>query len=150
MQGRNHHGRRRFPVLGFGWFVAWSSAAAMDLQPLSSVDLHRACVEYLASPQGAEGTRCDAYVRGFVEGSSKVVVQAATESQRSAFRERALRTRLGWPKDPRPTYCIDSATSMQQFVSQLVEQAAVTPPLDNVDASALLVAMLQRYHTCEK
>jgi hypothetical protein len=121
----------------------------MDLQPFSSVDLHRACVAYLASPQGAEGARCDAYVRGFVEGSSKVVVQTATESQRSAFRERALRTRLGWPKDPRPTYCIDGATSIQQFVSQLVEEAAITPPLDNVDASALIVAMLQRHHVCD-
>lgn len=122
---------------------------ADELEPYSSRDLHRLCRAYLESPEGADGRACSAFVRGFIDGSQKVVVRQDTPgSSRGSFTERAIRTRLGRTKDPVPSYCIDGVTTMGDFVRQMLEFAHANPPRTDVGASALLLGTLEQFHRC--
>lgn len=124
------------------------AVVATELRPLSSTELHSACLAYQRSQDSVDGRCCSAYIRGFFEGSSDVVAGMPPDSGRGSFKERAIRTRLGRQALASPTYCIDSATSLQAFIGQLLEYAKLSPPRDDVEARVLLVGTLDRFHRC--
>jgi hypothetical protein len=131
------------------WRLA-SQAGAADLAPLSSADLLKRCLHYIESPASAEGRSCGAYVRGFIEGSPKVVLltEETNRRQRESFSERALRTRLGTLTIPDPDYCLNSKVSLREFITQMLGHAEVNPPEEHVSASALLYGTLSQFYRC--
>jgi hypothetical protein len=125
-------------------------ADATELAPLTSAELGELCGVYLESPESDQGRACSAYVRGFIEGSTKVVVREDSEIRSESFSERAWRTRLGIRSLPVPEYCVEKAISLRDFVVQLLEQAEHKPPAAEESASALLYATLSRFHRCSQ
>jgi hypothetical protein len=101
-------------------------------------------------PDSEDAQACAGYVRGFVEGSDRVLLRAdeTKVSRRESFSDRALRTRLGIGAPPRPEYCLDDTVTLQKIVEQLVLHAERAPPKENVSASALLYGTLSRFHRC--
>lgn len=124
--------------------------AGADLAPLTSIELHQLCLAYMHEPDSEDAQACAGYVRGFVEGSDRVLLRAdeTKVSRRESFSDRALRTRLGIGAPPRPEYCLDDTVTLQKIVEQLVLHAERAPPKENVSASALLYGTLSRFHRC--
>lgn len=124
---------------------------AAELAPLTSVELHELCLTYIDAPESDEGQACAAYVRGFIEGSDRVVLRSDEPAQAHAesFSERAWRTRLGVPR-PEPRYCLEETLSLQEFIAQLLAQAERKPPEQDVSAHELLYATLSRFHRCSR
>jgi hypothetical protein len=124
---------------------------AAELAPLTSVELHELCLAYLDAPAGDDGQACAAYVRGFIEGSDRVVLRGDEPAQTrgESFSERAWRTRLGIPRQE-PRYCLEKTVSLQEFITQLLAQAERKPPEDDVSAQELLYATLSRFHRCSR
>jgi Rap1a immunity proteins len=126
-----------------------SPLSATDLLPLSSVELHEQCLLFSESPQSEEGRACAAYVRGFIEGSDRIVLRESDPGvqQSESFSERALRTRLG-RISPKSEYCLQSALSLQEFIAHMLAYAEDHPPASDVSASALLYGTLHRFYRC--
>jgi hypothetical protein len=122
---------------------------AAEFAPLTSVELHELCLTYVDAPEGDEGQACAAYVRGFIEGSDRVVLRSDDQAHGESFSERAWRTRLGVPR-PEPQYCLQKTLSLQAFISQLLAQAKRKPPEQDVSAQELLYATLSRFHRCSR
>jgi hypothetical protein len=125
---------------------------AAELTPLSSVELHDLCLAYSEAPEGDEAQACAAYVRGFIEGSERVVLrkQNRAETRAESFSERAWRTRLGTRQPPEPKYCVAETLSMKTFITQLLTQAERTPPTHDMSAQELLYATLTRFYRCSR
>jgi Rap1a immunity proteins len=124
--------------------------SATDLLPLSSAELHKRCLVFSESPQSEEGRACAAYVRGFIEGSDRIVLRESdpiVQQQSESFSERALRTRLG-RISPKPEYCLQSALSLQEFIAQMLAYAEDHPPASDASASVLLYGTLRRFYRC--
>jgi hypothetical protein len=124
---------------------------AAELAPLTSVELHELCMAYIEAPASDEGQACAAYVRGFIEGSDRVVLRSneGAQAHEESFSERAWRTRLGIPR-PEPRYCLEKTVSLQEFITQLLAQAERKPPEQDVSAQELLYATLSRFHRCSR
>lgn len=124
--------------------------AAADLAPLTSIELHELCLAYVHAAQSEEAHRCAAYVRGFVEGSERILLRAdeAKVTRRETFSERAWRTRLGIGAPSRPEYCLDATVSLRELIGRVLSQAVKTPPREDMSASALLYGTLSRFHRC--
>ena len=125
---------------------------AAELAPLSGVELYELCAAYVTAPESDEGQACAAYVRGFIEGSDRVVLRSAEpeETRNESFTERAWRTRLGVPRAPEPRYCVEETLSLKNFVTQLLTQAERKPPAEGVSAQELLYGTLSRFHRCSR
>jgi hypothetical protein len=119
-----------------------------ELAPLSSAELHHLCLGYVQFPESEEGAFCAAYVRGFIEGSSLVVL-ATEPTKQETFRERALRTRLGTSSFAGPKYCVNTSVTLNDFVLQMLVQAEDKPPQEGENASELLHRTLNRFHRCD-
>jgi hypothetical protein len=126
--------------------------AGADLAPLTSIELHKLCLAYIRAPDSDDAHACAAYVRGFIEGSDKVLLRAdeTKVSRRESFSDRAWRTRLGIGAPPRPEYCLDDTATLQKIVRQLVLHAETAPSKEDVSASALLYGTLSRFHRCRR
>lgn len=124
-----------------------TQGSGAELAPLSSAELHRICLAYTRSPESAEGVRCAAYVRGFVEGSSLVVL-ADEPTKRETFTERAFRTRMGVLADPK--YCVNTSVTLNDFILQMLVQAEDKSPQESESASELLYRTLNRFHRCDE
>ena len=122
------------------------SPSARSLELTSAIQLTERCRVSMEDWHGPDGQFCDAYLRGFVDGSPLVAIQGPRSSE--SFTQRAFRTRLGRPVSARPQYCIASETTMQDLVVQLLTQAREAPPRVDTDASVLIYSMLARYHPC--
>jgi hypothetical protein len=122
---------------------------AGELAPLTSVELHELCLAYIDAPESDAGQACAAYVRGFIEGSDRVVLRSDEQTHEESFSERAWRTRLGIPQ-PDPRYCLEKTVSLQGFITQLLAQAERKPPEQDVSAQELLYATLSRFHRCSR
>jgi hypothetical protein len=127
--------------------LALSPLMAYSLELPSSEELVERCRSYAADPDGRDGTFCIAYVQGFIDASPLVAIRHDDKVAES-FTQRAARTRLGRPVSSRPKYCIDSVTRLDDMISQILDQAVVTPPRDDTDASVLLYATFARFHAC--
>lgn len=122
------------------------SPSARSLEQVSGVQLTERCRVSMEDWHGPDGRFCDAYLRGFVDGSPLVATQKARPGE--SFTQRAFRTRLGRPVSARPKYCIASETTIQDLVVQLLTQAREAPPRSDTDANVLIYSMLARYHPC--
>jgi hypothetical protein len=132
--------------------LALTNPSAVAFEQVSSAELAERCRAYLLDADSGDGRFCAAYVRGFIDGSPDVMLLASPDEaahSRESFAQRAARTRLGRPTSRRPEYCIDSSLGMTRLVEQIVAVADEHPPRDDVDAGALLRAMLVRFHRCE-
>jgi hypothetical protein len=128
-----------------------TTAGAAELEPYSASELHGLCQAYLEAPDEAAGRACAAFLRGFIDGSPRVVVhEEPSASERASFTERAIRTRLGRPKDPAPSYCIAGGTTLREFVTQLLTHARTHVPQPDVGAGALIMGTLDQFHRCPK
>jgi hypothetical protein len=124
-------------------------AAGYALDYVSSAQLADRCRAYVQDPKGENGRFCAAYVRGFIDGSPTVVIQASqSPGSEESFAQRAARTRLGRPVSARPEHCIDGSLPMKIIVEQIVALANESAPRDDVDASVLLYAAFDRFHQC--
>jgi hypothetical protein len=126
--------------------------AAADLSPLTSVQLRELCQAYVHAQESEDAHSCAAYVRGFVEGSDRILLRPdeAKVTRRESFSERAWRTRLGIGAPAKPEYCLDDTVSLQELIGQLLLQAERTPPNEDMSASALLYGTLSRFHRCRR
>lgn len=116
--------------------------------PLSAKALHTHCLSYRQDPSSATSQVCAAYVRGFLEGSTTAqgrIRKPALAAE--SWLERAQRTRLG-SRHSATSYCIDAAVSVAHIIEQLVLHADTNPPRADTPASAMLLATLQRFHSC--
>jgi hypothetical protein len=125
--------------------------AAADLAPLTSVQLHELCLAYVEAPESEDAKACAAYVRGFIEGSDRIVLLSDDPAQGSeeTFSERAWRTRLGI-RSPKPRYCLKEAVSMEEFITQLLMYAEHKPPERDANAHDILYGALSRFHRCSR
>jgi hypothetical protein len=154
-QSRQENVMRRNPVWIGAVMVLCSRLLASDtpageLAPLSAIELQQRCRAYLEDAQSADGRSCSAYIRGFLEGSLLVRVSDPNDGQRSreSFSERAYRTRLGIRRTQPPLYCVDSTVSLSQFVTRVLDEAAVHPPGPETSASEVLIRTLGRSYRC--
>ena len=145
MMRRRSHGNAAWAVAVLAVALP-ATVDAFDL--ISSARIAEQCRAYLQDPDSDDGRYCDAYVRGFIDGSAVVVLKVPPDSGES-FAERAARTRLGRPLIARPEYCIDSSIGMTRLVEQIVAVADERVPRDDVDAAVLLYATFARFHKCE-
>lgn len=127
-------------------FLLVVSPSARSLDLTSGVQLTERCRVSIEDWSGPDGRFCEAYLRGFVDGSPLVAIQEARSSE--SFTQRAIRTRLGRPVSTRPKYCIASETTIQDLAVQLLAHARESPPRNDTDASVLIFSMLARYHPC--
>lgn len=141
----SHH--RRCHVGALATMLALSSPITYSLELPSSEELVERCRAHAADPDGRDGTFCTAYVQGFIDASPLVAIRHDDKAPES-FTQRAARTRLGRQVSSRPEYCIDSVTRLDDMISQILEQAILTPPRDDTDASVLLYATFARFHAC--
>lgn len=141
----SHH--RRSHIGALASMLALSSPMAYSLELPSSEELVERCRAYAADPDGRDGTFCSAYVQGFIDASPLVAIRH-DDTALESFTQRAARTRLGRPVSSRPEYCIDSVTRLDELISQILDQAILTPPRDDTDASVLLYATFARLHAC--
>ena len=125
-------------------FLVAPAARSLDLT--SGAQLIEWCQAYVDDWDSPGGRFCDAYLRGFVDGSPQVAIQEPSE--RESFTQRATRTRLGRPVSASPKYCIASTTTVPDLVVQLLTHARDLPPQGDTDASVVIYAMLARYHPC--
>ena len=144
---------RTHPLTGsIAAFVMLASAplgsAAADLAPLTAAELHEKCTAYIEAPQSTVGLSCASYIRGFIEGSTEV--QFRLREVGESFSDRALRTRLGLPRDARPLYCLDGSLSMREFISNLIMYLGQLSPHESLNASAVLYGTLRRYYRCNR
>lgn len=125
--------------------------AAAELAPLSSMELHELCLAYVEAPESEDGKACAAYVRGFMEGSDRIVLLSDDRAQahEETFSERAWRTRLG-TRSAKPRYCLDETLSMGEFIRQLLMHAERKPPEREASAHELLYGALSRFHRCSR
>lgn len=125
--------------------------AAAELAPLTSVQLHELCLAYVEAPESENAKACAAYVRGFIEGSDRIVLLSDDPAQahEETFSERAWRTRLGM-RSPKPRYCLKEALSMEEFITQLLMHAEHKPPEQDTSAHELLYGALSRFHRCSR
>lgn len=142
---------RRFHVLAAAALLVFHSPLeAADFAPWSSFELQQHCLEYTDASQSADSLLCAAYLRGFIEGSSKVqfLTDEVKSGRRESFDERAFRTRLGVRRDAKSLYCVDRSLSLSQFVAEMLAQLKERPPEEGPSASAVIYATLQRFHRC--
>jgi hypothetical protein len=143
-----HHLRTRATALAAAVLLL-SPAIGYALDYVSSAQLADRCRAYVEDPKGENGRFCAAYVRGFIDGSPTVVIQASqSPGSEESFAQRAARTRLGRPVSARPEHCIDGSLPMKIIVEQIVALANESAPRDDVDASVLLYAAFDRFHQC--
>lgn len=123
---------------------------AADLGPLSGIELHRRCLAYTDAPQSADSRSCAAYIHGFIDGSPQVqfYTDETAVHRRESFSDRALRTRLGLRPDPQPLYCVNDSVSLSKFIAQMLTHLDDHPPHEDMSASVVLYATLQRFHRC--
>jgi len=131
-------------ALAAAMFLVSPVARSLDLT--SGAQLIVWCQAYVDDWDSPGARFCDAYLRGFVDGSPQIAIQEPGESE--SFTQRAARTRLGRYGSTRPKYCIASTTTVPDRVVQLLKQARDTPPHGDADASVVIYAMLARYHPC--
>ena len=120
--------------------------AVRSLDLTSGAQLIEWCQAYVDDWDSPGARFCDAYLRGFVDGSPQIAIQEPSESE--SFTQRATRTRLGRPVSARPKYCIASTTTVPELVVQLLTHARDMPSQGDTDASVVIYAMLARYHPC--
>jgi hypothetical protein len=130
-------------ALAAAMFLVAPAARSLDLT--SGAQLIEWCQAYVDDWDSPGARFCDAYLRGFVDGSPQIAIQ---EPSSESFTQRATRTRLGRPVSTRPKYCIASTTTVPDLVVQLLTHARDAPPHGNTDASVVIYAMLARYHRC--
>jgi hypothetical protein len=121
-----------------------------EINALSADELHNRCLAYLEAPQSEVARSCGDYIQGFLAGSPKVTLRARDREQprHESFAERATRTRLGLQRAPRPRYCINTETSLQEFVMKLLAHAKALPPDEGASSSVLLYGVLGRHYKC--
>ena len=125
-------------------FLVAPAGRSLDLT--SGAQLIEWCQAYVDDWDSPGARFCDAYLRGFVDGSPQIAIQEPSESE--SFTQRATRTRLGRPVSARPKYCIASTTTVPELVVQLLTHARDMPSQGDTDASVVIYAMLARYHPC--
>jgi len=128
-------------------FLPHRDATSAELAPLTAAELHKLCLDYSRFPQSSTYHACEAYLRGFIEGSPYVHLQLPRSAGES-FTERAFRTRYGAPGRVRPRYCVNGSVTLNDLVIQVLVQAESQPPSDEKDASVLIESTLNRFHRC--
>lgn len=125
--------------------------AVAELAPLTSLELHELCLAFVEAPESEDAKACAAYVRGFIEGSDRVVLLSddPAHANEETFSERAWRTRLGI-RSPKPRYCLEEALSMEELITQLLMHAERKPPRRDASAHELLYGALSRFHRCSR
>ena len=118
--------------------------------PLTGTELYNACLQYAQVPEGDRGRTCGMYIRGFIDGSNRIVVMPRKEAQQQpeSFAERAWRTNRPKHSSAKPDFCIAGDVSLRVLVEQLLMQASVTLPTEATRAADLLYATLSRFHKC--
>jgi hypothetical protein len=129
------------------WFAFSGSATAEGLRPMTARELQNVCAQFGQPTAIADSHVCGAYVRGFIEGSSAVIIQDASPASET-FSQRALRTRLEGSKRWEPRYCLDTPTTLDALILQILVQADANPPGADQTAGELIEATLDRYHKC--
>ncbi|MGH8178359.1 MAG: Rap1a/Tai family immunity protein [Steroidobacter sp.] len=131
-------------------FALATAATASELAPLSGPQLQEHCGAYADEPESASGLLCAVYVGGFIEGAAAIAPRAllSEEERTESFTDRALRTRLGVPRPREPLYCMSSAVSLQQIIAQVVTYAEQNPPGQDMSASEVVAATLQKFYSC--
>jgi hypothetical protein len=124
-----------------------NSTAAFAVEALSTTQLQRSCVEYIAETGSKDGTICSAYLQGFVSGSSQIIV---ANDEQSDFTQRAIRTRapggsLEIDSLKSAHYCLPSDISIAQLASQITNASATHK--DQL-ASSLLKQILKAHYPC--
>jgi hypothetical protein len=131
-------------VLSSGWPVASHAEPA-----LSASELLQHCSAWRDEPHSSAGLYCPAYVRGFLDGAaSQARLRVASEVVAESFLERARRTRLTDRNSVRPSYCVDSASTLESLIAQVLTVGEELVIGDDLKAHELLLRTLQRFHRC--
>jgi hypothetical protein len=116
---------------------------------LSASELLQYCSAWRDEPHSSAGLYCPAYVRGFMDGAaSKTRLRAGSEVVAESFLDRARRTRLTDRNSVRPSYCVDSASTLESLIAQVLTVGEELVIGDDLKAHELLLRTLQRFHRC--
>ncbi|GAA4095739.1 hypothetical protein [Zhongshania borealis] len=128
-------------------FGLLSSAKTIAIETLSAKELKYSCVEYIASATSPKGVMCDAYLQGFVSGSSHITVADAEQSE---FTQRAIRNRapggsIAIDSLKGARYCLPSDINIPSLAAQIA-----TTELGKADrlASGLMTQVLKTHYRC--
>lgn len=128
-------------------FGLLSSAKTIAIETLSAKALQNSCVEYIASATGSKGVMCDAYLQGFVSGSSHIAV---ADTEQSEFMQRAIRNRV-----PGGSIAIDSLKGARYCLPSDINISSLAAQIANAElgkadrlASGLMAQVLRTHYRC--
>jgi hypothetical protein len=122
---------------------AISAPAVAQIASLTAAELYSACLAYREDPNTADGRACASYVRGFLDAATQ---SNGAVSSAEAFRERAVRTRVGARRASFVRYCLDESVSLEQVVGVLMERRVADP--QGTSAAVAVHGTLRRLDAC--
>jgi hypothetical protein len=138
----------RTAVLMLVFVSGWPIEGDADQSPSASEFL-RSCSAWRDGPRSSAGLYCVGYVRGFMAGAaSKTRLRAGSEVVAESFLDRARRTRLTDRNSVRPSYCVDSALTLESLIAQVLTVGEELGIGEDLKAHDLLLRTLQRFHRC--
>ncbi len=133
-------------------------ATASAVTPLSGSEFRRMCSSFAEQPYGTTGVPCSAYIHGFLGGAHASGVRrdaqlGANQKERSAFMERATRTRLGRPVDRYGAYhsagyCVPSEETLASVIEAVIDYLDAKQPTETETANQLVLAALNKRYPC--
>ena len=101
--------------------------SATAVEPLSTADLLHQCSNHEKDPASLDTARCRSYLQGYMGGAYAMRTATITDSipkKRSAFVERAQRTRMGsvdlrYGTNRSAGYCVPQELTISEFVARL-------------------------------
>ncbi len=150
--------KRNFRLALAIWILSVGAAGAVS--PLSGSEFRLMCSSFAEQPYGTAGVPCSAFIHGFLGGAHASGLRrdgglAENKKERSAFMERATRTRLGRPIDRYGNYysagyCIPKDATLAGVVEAVVSYLNAKPPVENETANQLVLAALNKKYPCPK
>jgi len=127
--------------------------------PLLAVELARECASGYSSEDVPE--RCAIYIAGFLDGAVATDARVAEnvvreiEQRSSAFKERAVRTRLGeqmkkFGSSVYAEYCVGDPVPVQELISAMRSEFAQKPPGPEDLARDAVYGVLRANYPCRE
>lgn len=135
-----------------------SIGTAGAVTPLSGSEFRRMCSSFAEQPYGTTGVPCSAYIHGFLGGAHASGIRrderlSENKPERSAFMERATRTRLGRPIDRYGSYysagyCVPKDETLAGVVETVINYLKSREPTETETANQLVLAALNKGYPC--
>jgi hypothetical protein len=121
---------------------------ALTATPLAASTLFDQCNALIQAADSTEGSLCDAYLRGFLQGAKSAGGKQRAANGDESWTDRAARTRLGAAALARASYCVPSDLSAARLAELFVQHVNSNPEIKHIDARSALEATLHVNYRC--